>query len=543
MSRAQLRSTLVACMALIPATMCGIGTAVAQVRAVIEVPDPSDTETDPVTQLYRAINDPANENAIVLVRAGEYLLDPAKDEFGQDGYLAPPPGMEIRGENTYRDIDDDGVWDEVDWDGTMAFADPETETVIDASDLEVVFTDMSPKPRSVLGLGRGQVIRSLTLRNFPQRSLLLGALIGIHHHAEGWDGGLRAEVYDCLVERSMEGIFLGNHPSAEDRPLSRFRVEGNVVRDMLHGGIVLINRDDAVSPGPSEAYVAHNRVFGVSSGVIAFGGIGLNANQSFRVVSVGNVYERNERGALYYGSYYSGTGNTLHITSIGDRVWNNGTSWGSYAGGMIAVGGVTDYYVAPEIQEDATNNEVRLEIFDGRFVFGGDPSEENRNDGLRRDILLVGGSADPPADADGNSVHLLLRNTEIGDEETAFEIIVDGIAGEHEGSNEVTVDDDLGLMDGADTDDVERVEDVDAGAGAEPSADAGEVGPEACDAECDGCSVVLGSHRDPTTALFIVLIAGLALRGRRARPRAFASRGRAPGPWTVTVFRDRDRLP
>src|SRR5215813_291766 len=116
--------------------------AVAQDQPVINVSD--------VEALYAAVNNPANAGAIVVLASGTYSLT-AKDANNQSrpngGRLVLQSAMALVGQNRYVDFDGDGVWDPRDDnnDGIpdtdavrgLIFADPASETIVDAGNISV----------------------------------------------------------------------------------------------------------------------------------------------------------------------------------------------------------------------------------------------------------------------------------------------------------------------------------------------------------------------------------------------------------------------
>src|SRR5215468_4450780 len=140
--------------------------AVAQEQLVINVSN--------LEGLYAAVNNPANAGAIVVLASGTYTLT-AKDANNQSrpngGRLVLQSGMVLVGQNSYVDFDRDGVWDPRDdnHDGIpdtdpvrgLIFADPATETIIDAVNISGV---PGAIPGAVL-VGLDNRVEKLTVRN------------------------------------------------------------------------------------------------------------------------------------------------------------------------------------------------------------------------------------------------------------------------------------------------------------------------------------------------------------------------------------------
>src|SRR5262252_3374203 len=114
--------------------------AVAQDQPVLNVSN--------VEELYAAVNNPANAGAIVVLASGTYTLT-VKDANNQSrpngGRLVLQSGMALIGQNSYVDLDNDGIWDSRDDnnDGIpdtdpvrgLIFADPASETIINGVNL------------------------------------------------------------------------------------------------------------------------------------------------------------------------------------------------------------------------------------------------------------------------------------------------------------------------------------------------------------------------------------------------------------------------
>ena len=107
-------------------------------------------------------------------------------------------GMDLVGQNSYVDLDGDGVWDPRDPSTPGAFADPATETIIDAAQL----TTTTVIGEEVILIGHKNRVQRLTVRNYAGTGL-------ISTNIEPAQGGLQAEVVDCIVENSQRGVALG----------------------------------------------------------------------------------------------------------------------------------------------------------------------------------------------------------------------------------------------------------------------------------------------------------------------------------------------
>src|SRR5262249_23175338 len=177
--------------------------AVAQAQPVLNVSN--------LEGLYAAVNNPANAGAIVVMASGTYTLT-AKDLNNQPrpngGRLVLQSGMALVGQNRYVDFDGDGVWDPRDdnHDGIpdtdpvrgFVFADPASETIVDAADI-------SGQPNAIPGairVGLDNRVERLTVRNTTNINA------GIDVNVVPAIGGLRAEIRDCLAEDGRRGIRL-----------------------------------------------------------------------------------------------------------------------------------------------------------------------------------------------------------------------------------------------------------------------------------------------------------------------------------------------
>src|SRR5215471_2972031 len=126
-------------------TACGLllglfGIVLAGLNQTARAQDRPIVHVSTVDQLYAAVNEPANADALVVLAPGIYNLNSTAPNGGT---LVLQPHMGLAGYNEYQDVDGDGVWDEVDWPAedrfpvTRAFARPKTETIIDGTRLTI----------------------------------------------------------------------------------------------------------------------------------------------------------------------------------------------------------------------------------------------------------------------------------------------------------------------------------------------------------------------------------------------------------------------
>lgn len=165
--------------------------AVAQRQVVLNVSN--------VEALYAAVNNPSNAGAIVVLASGTYTLtvnDANNQPRPNGGRLVLQSGMAIIGQNSYVDFDNDGIWDPRDDnnDGIsdtdpvrgLIFADPASETIINANNLSV-----GP---GAIRVGLDNSVEKLTVRNTNKINA------GIDVNVLPDSGGMRAEIRDCIVE-------------------------------------------------------------------------------------------------------------------------------------------------------------------------------------------------------------------------------------------------------------------------------------------------------------------------------------------------------
>ncbi len=365
-----------------------------------------------VDELYAAVNNPANEEALVELAAGTYPLDPTKPN---DGYLTLQAGMDLVGQNETRDLDGDGVPDPIDPNDPDRFVVVGTETIIDARNLSAVSlarSDCHGNPftvfKSVIAVGRGNRVTRLTVRD---RDSLIGGrpfLIGFANVAPSNQGGsgLQAEVSDCILENSRGGVSFSNLGREASGFASRVTLERNVIRLNI-SSIIIAN---AATCGASmHTFLRGNRVYSNSNGLVGVGG-GSADDSEVHLVSLGNVYGPNR----FYGCLFSGgqdaagaglskggNRNRLWWSSVSDAIWKNGPG----AGGVFAAAGFGQVSSA----ERSFDNQVRLEFLGTRFVKeGGDP--QNRAGGARRDLTIFGAFGSQGLNpGEGNAIDILVR--------------------------------------------------------------------------------------------------------------------------------------
>ena len=201
--------------------------------------------------LYAAVNNPINENTTLRLCPGTYVLTPT-DPNGQPrpngGSLFLKAGMTLQGQNEYVDYDGDGVLDARDASGSI-YADPQTETIIDGSSLNVVAQGIVAGPIVVAG-PIDVLIRGLTVRGGPRGQA------AIEVRAPGTNVS-KVTVQECMVERGRRGILLDaaarwGSANAEVHLLA----ERNVIRD---------HRVDHLIPGIYFGWGIHAQPVNISS--------------------------------------------------------------------------------------------------------------------------------------------------------------------------------------------------------------------------------------------------------------------------------------
>src|SRR5262245_53110691 len=238
--------------------------AVAQDQPVINVNN--------VEGLYAAVNNSANAGSIVVLASGTYTLttrDANNQPRPNGGRLVLQSGMSLVGQKRYVDFDGDGVWDPRDDnnDGIpdtdavrgLIFADPASETIVDAGNISV-----QPGPMPIPGairVGLDNRVERLTVRNTNN----INANIDVN--VTPAIGGLRAEIRDCLLEDGRRGIRLLMGRSGID---SSAVLERNILR--RNTGTFGFGVQIAIQ-GPSnsswDVIIRNNRVYSNRIGLFA----------------------------------------------------------------------------------------------------------------------------------------------------------------------------------------------------------------------------------------------------------------------------------
>jgi hypothetical protein len=372
-----------------------------------------------VEALYAAVNDPANQGATLRVAPGTYRLSPA-DARGAPrpnfGTLVLQRHMRLVGSNEYVDLDGDGVWDARDAAGEV-FADPATETIIDASALTTLPDEDSGGARltNIITLGLENRLEKVTVRNAP----LAGALVGVTPQAGG-ERGLKAEIVDCIAERGWRGIRCGNRiTSPPPPPLTDFSGTHSEVH--VRGCIARHNRaaprygwgfqlqNALVKGGDWVATLVANRFYDNKIGLF---GVAVSADDTRIIInSENNILEQNlvgselqaGRDAAGKGYLPGGSGNALVFTSVGDRIRDNvGTAADDAkfgAGGILAAAGQR----SPGNRSTSDGNDLQVSLYGTSF-------SKNYLGPDRRDVRAYAArNADPHAVAGkGNTVEILL---------------------------------------------------------------------------------------------------------------------------------------
>lgn len=361
-----------------------------------------------VEDLYAAVNNPANEGAVIDVAPGTYVLTPT-DLSGNPrpnlGSLVLPSGAVLRGHNEYVDFDGDGIWDPRDPGQPEVYADPVTETILDASNLAGLTGQMN-----VISLGLNNQVDRLTVRN----NLKAGALIGVTIKPS--TGGLQGVVSNCIAQGGQRGIRATHDGGAFSRLTSRAVFEGNISRHNSRGvGFGIQIQNASVTNATWQVSVRNNRSYGNKNfGLFVVAVSSNNAQES--VISMNNVYEQNSAGVVLHagrdaasqGGFLEGSnGNQLRLVSVGDAIWNNNANLSPVPrGGVDARAGFRTSASA----STSSDNSLRLQLIGTRFVQGS--GHENRAGTSRRDLTLYGafgmGGAFPGS---GNVAELLIRNS------------------------------------------------------------------------------------------------------------------------------------
>jgi hypothetical protein len=389
-----------------------------------------------VEELYAAVNDPANADAVVMVASGVYTLTPRDSNLAprpNGGHLVLQPGMRLVGQNEYVDFDGDGVWDPRDDDGDgvpdtdpvrgLIFAAPATETVLDAGEL----SGGAGVPGAVR-LGLENAAEKLTVRN----SSGIGA--GVDVNVLPASGGMQAEVRDCLVEDGQRGIRC-THPAVTEVDSSAV-LERNISRRHTGSfGFGVIIQNNGSTQCSWDVIVRNNLVYANRLGLFVVGN-SATSSQS-QVLSMGNIYRQNEAGlnidagrdAFAAGLPAGSNGCSIDLTSHGDRIVDNvGTSVvGGLGGGVVAIAG---FRTSPSGSQSSNNSlELRFiqTIWSGNFQ-GTSP----------RDLQVYGAFAPGSTPGTGDTARVLIRQATSDGAAGAFQFI-DSQPTDPTGSDRVTI--------------------------------------------------------------------------------------------------------
>ena len=361
-----------------------------------------------VAELYAAVNNPANTGVQVELASGTYVLDPTQPNGGR---LFLQDGMDLVGQNSYVDLDGDGVWDPRNPSTPEVFADPATETIIDGS--TIVPPSIIGGVDAIILVGHDNQVERLTVRNYAGLGLIAATLAPTK-------GGLQAAVVDCIIEKSHRGVSLGNLGATVSGLNSRFTLERNIVRQHSVGGAFILNFALAMD-ARVDALVRHNRFYNNPAGLVVVSGAAAD-NGAAEVVSQGNIAEQNQVGlflaggqdALRLGLPQGGNNGQLRFTSDGDAIWNNVGS-----GGVFAAGG----YRSTSAAGTSSNNDVQLQFLGTRFVKGEGPGNQfvtgTPPSSTRRDLWIAGGEGVMPPGS-GNTVEILVRQATSDGADGAF---------------------------------------------------------------------------------------------------------------------------
>lgn len=378
-----------------------------------------------VEQLYAAVNDPANADALIVLAPGIYTLSSTAPNQGS---LVLQPHMGLAGYNEYQDVDGDGVWDEADWPAeggfpaTRSFARPKTETIIDGTRLTL--------NSGVIRIGYldGQqeadsAVSGLTvIGGLPAGTGTAGAEVAVRALPLG--SGTR--VADCLLEKGQRGIRLS---SILNNATSHLAAERNILRDHDLTPHTLassrgwgIHLDPEGSGGTAlsnvslTAEVRRNRFYNNRIGLYMVH-IGTEDGEN-TVVSQSNIYDSQVQspggftgiGTGIFTYINSSAANTLRsrnkLISNNDTIVNN-----------VGNGGVFAFFEAPNgntLQENEINLSLVGTVFVKLNAAGGLDGYQNRTSlGKRADVSLMDLAPDatPGPNISDNRITVLLRRT------------------------------------------------------------------------------------------------------------------------------------
>ena len=416
-------------------TACGLllglfGIVLAGLNQTARAQDRPIVHVSTVDQLYAAVNEPANADALVVLAPGIYNLNSTAPNGGT---LVLQPHMSLAGYNEYQDVDGDGVWDEVDWPAedrfrvTRAFARPKTETIIDGTRLTINASVIR------VGLLDGQQeadnsVSGLTVRGgLPAEMATGSAEVG----ARALPLGSSTRVTDCVLENGQRGIRLS---SALNDATSHLVAERNILRDHdLTPQTVASSRGWGIHLDPEgsngtalsnvsmTAELRYNRFYNNRTGLYI---VQLDTEDSDNiVVSHSNIYDSQIQSAGGFSAgdfpgigtgiftYTNSSSANTHqsrnkLISSNDTIVNN-----------VGNGGVVAFFQAPN-GNALEDNDISLSFVGATFVklnaAGGLDGDQNRTAmGKRADVTLVElapNSISGP-NISGNRMTILLRDT------------------------------------------------------------------------------------------------------------------------------------
>src|SRR4030095_1428548 len=409
---------------------------------------------DTIEELYAEFYNPNNSGATIELAPGIYVLNSAGPNGGRLVF-GPGTAKAIKGQNGYFHVDGDGVPDprddngdgepDLDPAGKKIFADPATETIIDAKDLMLSptntfgFIDLRAQPNTS---GISQSVSNITLRgNGTPRAAIIVA--GTQNSI------LDASITGCIIEDSPRGVQIDArlmNPPGQNAQLN-VMAEGNVIRNSgknnlpgVYYGWGIQTLQSNTSGVKFFLKVFHNRFYQNKMGLLIQSS-GMD-DGLINVVSQSNVYEeavltfQSTLDVISAGIFITvqdsinltraSHRNLINLLSNYDAIVNNEGGAGLYVSGVWRNRNGTDIM----------DNEIDITLVKTRFValnedgsFNGLQNREARLDPgkteqeqtmLRRDITIVGannsGTAlrEPPpggfiGPTSGNKVNLLLR--------------------------------------------------------------------------------------------------------------------------------------
>jgi hypothetical protein len=369
-----------------------------------------------VEELYAAVNNPAYAGAIVVLAPATYTLtvNDANDQPRPNaGRLVLQSGMALIGQNRYVDFDGDGIWDPRDdnKDGVrdtdpvrgLIFADPATETIIDA-------VNLSGGPGALV-VGLDNRVEKLTVRNTTRINA------GIDLNVDPPMGGMSAEIRDCIAEDGRRGIRMlmarigqiGNSSAVLERNILR----RNTSTFNGAGGFGAQITIQVISTSSWDVIVRNNLSYANRWGLFV-AGEGASDSQ-FHVLSMGNLYRENELGVRIDDGRNGGSGNHTQFTSINDRIVDNVRPSGGdllRGGGVLAIAGLNTDAIAPV----SSNNSLNLQFFGTRW--GG-----NFYGPKRQDLQVYGYLALDSRRGTNDTAKVLIRRATSDGSPEAFQFI------------------------------------------------------------------------------------------------------------------------